>query len=54
MCAVVDGQDGECSNERDPSKHRLLGVWASLADRYTTRLDEDDIIDIRTGEITID
>ena len=39
---------------REASKHRLLGVWASLADRYTRRLDEDDIVDIRTGEITID
>ncbi|KDR82676.1 hypothetical protein GALMADRAFT_263131 [Galerina marginata CBS 339.88] len=40
--------------EREASKMRLLDVWASLAERYTRRLDEDDIVDIRTGEITRD
>ena len=40
--------------EREASKHRLLSVWTSLADRYTRRLDQDDIVDIRTGEIMID
>ena len=44
----------DVQKERDASKLRLLGVWASLADRYTRRLDEDDIVDIRTGEIMID
>ena len=44
----------DVQNEREASKLRLLGVWASLADRYTRRLDEDDIVDIRTGEIMID
>lgn len=40
--------------ERDASKLRLLNVWSSLAERYTRRLDEDDIVDIRTGKITTD
>ena len=44
----------DVQKEREASKHRLLDVWASLADRYTRRLDEDDIVDIRTGEIMID
>ena len=44
----------DVQKERDSSKRRLLGIWASLADRYTRRIDEDDIVDIRTGEIMID
>ncbi|KAF8798798.1 hypothetical protein BYT27DRAFT_7343190 [Phlegmacium glaucopus] len=40
--------------EREASKLRLLDVWSSLAERYTRRLDEDDIVDIRTGKITQD
>ena len=41
----------DVQKEREASKFRLLGVWASLADHYTRRLDEDDIVDIRTGEM---
>ncbi|CAA7261405.1 unnamed protein product [Cyclocybe aegerita] len=44
----------DIDKEREASKHRLLDVWASLAERYTRRLDEDDIVDIHTGEITRD
>ena len=43
----------DVQKEREASTHRLLDVWSSLADRYTTPLDEDDIIDIRTGKIVI-
>ena len=44
----------DVQKEREASKHRLLDVWSTLAERYTRRLDEDDIVDIRTGEILID
>jgi len=44
----------DVQREREASKLRLLDVWSSLAERYTRRLDEDDIVDIRTGEITQD
>ncbi|KAJ3513042.1 hypothetical protein NLJ89_g3169 [Agrocybe chaxingu] len=44
----------DIDKEREASKLRLLDVWASLAERYTRRLDEDDIVDIHTGEITRD
>ena len=40
--------------EREASKLRLLDVWSSLAERYIRRLDEDDIVDIISGEITQD
>ena len=49
MHAALDVQ-----RERAASKLRLLDVWSSLAERHTRRLDEDDIVDIRTGEITTD
>jgi hypothetical protein len=44
----------DVQKEREASKLRLLDVWSSLAERYSRRLDEDDIVDIRTGEIMID
>ena len=30
---------------------RVLNIWSALAERYNRRLDEDDIVDIRTGEV---
>ena len=44
----------DVQRERDASKLRLLDVWSSLAERHSRRLDEDDIVDIRTGKITTD
>jgi hypothetical protein len=44
----------DVQKEREASKLRLLDVWSTLAERYSRRLDEDDIVDIRTGEIMID
>lgn len=32
----------------------MLNIWSSLAERYNRRLDEDDIFDIRTGELIKD
>ncbi|KAF9013393.1 hypothetical protein BDQ17DRAFT_1343349 [Cyathus striatus] len=40
--------------ERQASAMRLLDVWSNLAERYTRRLDEDDIVDLRTLEIVTD
>ncbi|KAJ4485409.1 hypothetical protein J3R30DRAFT_1353424 [Lentinula aciculospora] len=39
---------------RSQSTSRLLSVWSTLADRYSLRVDEDDIVDIRTGQLVKD
>lgn len=39
---------------RTASSMRVLSIWSSLAERYNRRIDEDDIVDIRTGEIIKD
>jgi hypothetical protein len=39
---------------RTASTARLLDTWSSLAERYNRRLDEDDIVDILTGEVIED
>ncbi|KAF5315026.1 hypothetical protein D9619_006981 [Psilocybe cf. subviscida] len=44
----------DIQKEREASRLRLLDVWSSLAERYTRRLDEDDIVDLWTGKITRD
>lgn len=36
------------------STHRVLNVWAQLAERYNKRLDEDDIVDLYSGTIIND
>ncbi|KAG5639444.1 hypothetical protein H0H81_002315 [Sphagnurus paluster] len=46
---VVDFQKA-----REESTMRLLDVWAGLAERYSRALDEDDIIDITTGNVVKD
>ena len=33
---------------------RVLNIWSALAERYNRRLDEDDIVNIRTGEVIKD
>ena len=33
---------------------RVLNIWSGLAERYHRRLDKDDIVDIRTGEVIKD
>ena len=33
---------------------RVLNIWSALAERYNRGLEEDDIMDIRTGEIIKD
>lgn len=44
----------DIQKEREASRARLLDTWSQLAERYTRRLDEDDIVDIRTGQIVKD
>ncbi|PFH53905.1 hypothetical protein AMATHDRAFT_53561 [Amanita thiersii Skay4041] len=47
-------QSRDFLQEREASAKRLLDVWSSLAERYTKRLDEDDIVDILTGRVVQD
>ncbi|KAE9383929.1 hypothetical protein BT96DRAFT_706096 [Gymnopus androsaceus JB14] len=42
------------SNLREASTSRLLDIWSSLAERYPLKEDQDDIIDIRSGELVED
>jgi hypothetical protein len=44
----------DVGKEREASRVRLLGVWSSLAQRYSRHMDEDDLVDITTGEIIRD
>ncbi|KAJ7784533.1 hypothetical protein B0H16DRAFT_1681915 [Mycena metata] len=40
--------------EREASTTRMLNVWANLAAKYSRPIDEDDIVDLVTGEIVKD
>ncbi|KAJ6477411.1 hypothetical protein C8R47DRAFT_1140424 [Mycena vitilis] len=40
--------------EREASAMRMFDVWSQLAEKYSTRIDEDDIVDLVTGEIVKD
>ncbi|KAJ7771862.1 hypothetical protein B0H16DRAFT_1685717 [Mycena metata] len=40
--------------EREASARRMRDVWDQLAEKYSRRIDEDDIIDLVTGEIVKD
>ena len=46
--------DVDVNEARAASTVRMLDVWAQLADRYSRRLDEDDVIDLNTGQIVKD
>lgn len=56
QCSVASRSQtpADVNQEREASKSRLLDVWAGLAKRYSRRMDEDDLVDIRTGKITKD
>ena len=41
-------------DSRTASAVRVLNIWSSLAERYNKRLDEDDVVDILTGEVIKD
>ncbi|KAF8185035.1 hypothetical protein K438DRAFT_1974239 [Mycena galopus ATCC 62051] len=40
--------------EREASAMRMFDVWSALAQKYSRRIDEDDIVDLVTGEIVKD
>ncbi|KAJ7288335.1 hypothetical protein C8J57DRAFT_1279892 [Mycena rebaudengoi] len=42
------------NTEREASALRMFDVWSQLAEKYTRRIDEDDIVDLVTGEIVKD
>ncbi|KAJ6613324.1 hypothetical protein B0H10DRAFT_2049209 [Mycena sp. CBHHK59/15] len=42
------------NTEREASTLRMLDVWSQLAEKYSRRIDEDDIVDLVTGEIVKD
>lgn len=44
----------DVQKEREASKLRLLDVWAGLAERYNVPVEDDDLVNIRTGKITKD
>lgn len=44
----------ETSNAQSASAQRVLDLWSSLAEKYSRRLDEDDIVDIYSGKIVKD
>ncbi|KAF9049588.1 hypothetical protein BDZ89DRAFT_1057466 [Hymenopellis radicata] len=41
----------DVEKERGDSVLRLLGTWAQLEERWTRRIDEDDVIDLRTLDV---
>lgn len=40
--------------EREASAMRMWDIWSQLADKYSRRIDEDDIVDLTTFEIVKD
>lgn len=45
---------GDLHNARRASSSRVLSIWSQLAERYSRPLAEDDIVDLRTGDIVKD
>lgn len=46
--------DPQLDTERRASSSRVLSVWSALEDKYTRSLDEDDIVDLRSGGLLKD
>lgn len=46
--------DPQLDTERRASSSRVLNVWSALEDKYALRLDEDDIVDLRSGDLVKD
>ncbi|KAJ3849825.1 hypothetical protein EV368DRAFT_85157 [Lentinula lateritia] len=51
---VSSTETPDISTLRSRSTSRLLSVWSTLAERYSLRVDQDDIVDIRTGQLVKD
>ncbi|KAK7048386.1 hypothetical protein R3P38DRAFT_1862162 [Favolaschia claudopus] len=53
--SVAQGaEDWNVGAEREASALRMLDVWSQLANKYVRRIDEDDLVDIVTGELVKD
>lgn len=52
VTANTDGTD--LHDARRASSFRVLNVWSQLAERYSRPLAEDDIVDLRTGDLVKD
>ncbi|KAJ7095845.1 hypothetical protein B0H15DRAFT_75021 [Mycena belliarum] len=50
--ATPDGFD--IGHERQASAMRMLDIWSHLGEKYSRPMDEDDIVDLVTGEIVKD
>ncbi|KAJ7366896.1 hypothetical protein DFH08DRAFT_835805 [Mycena albidolilacea] len=48
------GAESDVAADREASALRMLDVWSRLAEKYSRRIDEDDIVDLVTGEIVKD
>ncbi|KAF8516830.1 hypothetical protein BU17DRAFT_92435 [Hysterangium stoloniferum] len=46
--------DPQLDTERRASSARVLDVWFALEEKYARRLDEDDIVDLRSGALLMD
>lgn len=46
--------DYQLDAARRAVSNRILSIWSSLEQKYACRLDEDDIVDLRTGSIVKD
>ncbi|CAK5284170.1 unnamed protein product [Mycena citricolor] len=44
----------EVNQERAASTMRMINLWSGLAEKYSRRIDEDDIVDLVTGEVVKD
>ncbi|KAJ6547216.1 hypothetical protein B0H19DRAFT_1266152 [Mycena capillaripes] len=44
----------DINSEREASARRMFDVWSQLAEKYSRRIDQDDIVDLVTGEIVED
>ncbi|KAM6494156.1 hypothetical protein JOM56_010517 [Amanita muscaria] len=47
-------QTDEYVKERQEAMTRLFNVWSSLAEKYSKPLEEDDIVDVLTGDVVKD
>ncbi|KAK0187983.1 hypothetical protein F5146DRAFT_1061511 [Armillaria mellea] len=52
--AAVQDQPIDPHQAKAESERRMLDVWDRLAERYSRRIDEDDVVDLVTGEVIED
>lgn len=54
QAASSSSDDVDVNSERAASTLRLFDVWSGLAERYARPIDEDDIVDLATGNVVKD